>query len=91
MVSHYVSTEVCSSLFSAIQFLNERILGDDGSFETPETLGSAISLFDVEMLESLTRVLVGPEMETIEFSLEVGTQVRTSSTGLLSDETEEQT
>lgn len=81
-----VSTEVCSSLFSAIQFLNERILGDDGSFESPETLENAISLFDVELLESLTKVMVGPEMETIEFSLEVGTQVRTSSTGWLSDE-----
>jgi hypothetical protein len=81
-----VSTEVCSSLFSAIQFLNEKIVEDEGSFESPETLGNAISLFDVELLESLTKVLLGPEMETIEFSLEVGTQVRTSSTGYLSDE-----
>lgn len=81
-----VSTEVCSSLFSAIQFLNERILDDQGSFEAPETLANAISLFDVELLESLTKVVVGPEMETIEFSLEIGTQVRTSSTGWLSDE-----
>jgi hypothetical protein len=81
-----VSTEVCSSLFSAIQFLNERILGDDDSFESPDTIANAIALFDVEMLESLTKALVGPEMETIEFSLEVGAQVRTSSTGWLSDE-----
>jgi hypothetical protein len=80
------STEVCSSLFSAIQFLNERILGDDGSFETPEVLRNAIALFDVEMLESLTKVVISPEMETIEFSLELGTQVRASSTGWLSDD-----
>jgi len=81
-----VSTEVCSSLFSAIQFLNEKVLGDDSSFESPETLSDAITLFDVELLESLTKVLVGPEMETIEFSLEIGSQIRTSSTGWLSEE-----
>ena len=81
-----VSTEVCSSFFSAIHFLNERIVGDDGDFESPEVLSSAIALFDVELLESLTKVVVTPEMETMEFSLEVGNQVRKSSTGRLSDE-----
>ena len=81
-----VSTEVCSSLFSAIHFLNERILRDDSSFESPDILEDVIALFDVELLESLTKVMVGTEMETIEFSFEVGTQVRTSSTGWLSDE-----
>ena len=81
-----VSTEVCSSLFSAIQFLNEKVLGDDGSFESPEILSDAITLFDVELLESLTKVLVGPEMETIEFSLEIGSQMRMSSTGWLSED-----
>lgn len=80
------STEVCSSLFSAIQFLNDRILRDDASFESQEILGSVISLFNVELLESLTKVMVGTDMETIDFSLEVGTQVRTSSTGWLSDD-----
>lgn len=80
------STEVCSSFFSAIQFLNEQILGDESSFDAPDTLANAISLFDVELLESLTKVLIGPEMNTIEFSLEVGTQVRTSSTGSLSED-----
>lgn len=81
-----VSTEICSALFSAIQFLNENILGDDGSFESPDTLENVIALFDVELLESLTKVMVGPEMESIDFSLEIGAQVRTSSTGWLSDE-----
>ncbi|NTV09152.1 MAG: hypothetical protein HGA47_00045 [Zoogloea sp.] len=81
-----ISTEVCSSLFSAIQFLNERILGDDLSFESQQILGDVITLFDVELLESLTKVVLEPSMETIEFSLQVGTQVRTSSTGWLSDE-----
>lgn len=81
-----VSTEVCSSLFSAIQFLNDRIVGDESDFESSELLENAIALFDVELLESLTKVLVTPEMETIEFSLEVGNQVRMSSTGWLSDE-----
>lgn len=80
------STEVCSSLFSAIQFLNERILGDDEAFDSPGLLGDAITLFDVEMLESLTKVVVDPEMETIDFSLEVGSQMRTSSTGWISPE-----
>jgi hypothetical protein len=80
------STEVCSSLFSAIQFLNERILSGDEAFEAADTLSNAIALFDVEMLESLFKVLVGPEMKLIEFSLEVGNHVRTSSTGPLTDD-----
>jgi hypothetical protein len=81
-----VSTEVCSSFFSAIHFLNERIISGDSSFESQETLADAIALFDVELLETLTKVVVGPGMEAIEFSLEVGTQVRRSFTGCLSEE-----
>ncbi|MES2250073.1 MAG: hypothetical protein V4645_22575 [Pseudomonadota bacterium] len=80
------STEICSSIFSAIQFLNEHILGDNNSFDSSDILGNAITLFDVELLEALTKLLIEPEMETIEFSLEVGSQVRTSSTGWLSDD-----
>lgn len=80
------STEVCSAFFSAIQFLNDRILRNEDSFESPEILGDAITLFDVELLESLTKVVIEPEMETIEFSFFVGTRMRTSSTGWLSDE-----
>ncbi len=87
--SALVSTEVCSSLFSAIQFINEKILATDDSFESGETLESAISLFDVELLETLTKVVVGPEMEIVEFSLQVGTQIRTSTTGVLSEDKKE--
>lgn len=81
-----VSTEVCSSLFSAIQFLNEHILGGDSPFDDPEILSNVVALFDVELLASLTKVLLAPEMEAIEFSLEVGTQVRTSTTGWISED-----
>lgn len=80
------SAEVCSSLFSAIQFINDRILGNEEAFDSPGLLGDAITLFDVEMLESLTKVVVDPEMETIDFSLRVGNQLRTSSTGWISQE-----
>jgi len=80
------STEVCSSMFSAIEFLNERIIDEDTDFESQEVLANAIALFDVELLDSLTKVIVEPEMDTMEFSLEVGNQVRVSSTGRLSEE-----
>jgi hypothetical protein len=81
-----VSTEVCSSFFSALQFLNENILDSDNAFDEERTLDDSLALFDVELLESLTKVLVEPDMNAIEFSLQVGTQVRTSSTGPLSEE-----
>lgn len=84
-----VSTEVCSSFFSALQFLNESILGSDDSFDDERTLEDSLALFDVELLESLTKVLVEPEMNAIEFSLNIGAQTRTSSTGPLSDERKE--
>lgn len=85
-VEPVVSTEVCSSIFSGLQFLNERILGDDDDFESPAIVENVISLFDVELLESLTKVVVEPGIESLDFFLEVGTQVLASSTGWLSDE-----
>jgi hypothetical protein len=80
------STEVCSSFFSAIQFLNEQIVDGDADFESQDVLADAITLFDVELLESLTKIVVAPEIETMEFALQVGTQVRTTSTGVLTEE-----
>jgi hypothetical protein len=80
------SAELCSSFFSGIQFLNERIANDEVDFDSPEILGDAIALFDVEVLESLTKIVVNPEMDTMDFSMEVGTQVRTTSTGVLTGE-----
>jgi hypothetical protein len=80
------SAEVCSSFFSALQFLNEDILGSDDSFDEERKLEDSLALFDVELLESLTKVLVESEINTIEFSLAVGSQIRTSSTGVLSEE-----
>lgn len=81
-----VSAEIGSSLFSAIQFLNQNVLATEDAFESSEALADAIVLFDVELLESLTKVVVGQEMDCIDFSVEVGSQVRTSSTGWLSAE-----
>ena len=66
--------------------LNERIADDDIDFESPEVLADAIALFEVELLESLTKIVIAPEIETIDFSMEVGTQVRTTSTGVLTEE-----
>lgn len=78
------STEVTSSLFAAIQFLNEQILGTDIPFDASDILSNAISLFDVELLTSIADVLLGPELQSIDFSFELGNMVRTTSTGWLS-------
>lgn len=80
------STEVTSSLFAAIQFLNEQILGTDITFDDKETLSNAISLFDVELLTAIADVLLGPELESIDFSFEFGNRVRTTSTGCITPE-----
>lgn len=81
-----VSTEVCSSLFSALEFLNENILQSDDSFDEQGTLEDSLALFDIELLESLTKALIEPDMSSIEFSFKVGAQIRRSSTGVLSEE-----
>lgn len=78
------SVEVCSALFSAIQFLNDSILKGEGDFEEPKMLEEVIALFDVELLESLQQVISAPEMDMIEFSLQVGSRIRVTSTGCMS-------
>ncbi len=80
------STEICSSFFSAIRFLTWNILENEESFDAPETLSGAIALFDMELLESITRLVVGPQMESIDFFMEMGTELLNSSTGYLSPE-----
>lgn len=80
------SNKVCSSLFSAIEFLNARVLNDTESLYTEESLADAISLFDVELLEALSKMILGPGMDTIEFSLETGASTRTSSTGWITED-----
>lgn len=80
------STEICSSFFSAIRFLNWNILENDDPVDAPETLSSAIALFDADLLESITRLVVGPQMESIDFFMEMGTELLNSSTGYLSPE-----
>lgn len=80
------STQVCSSIFSAMQFLNDRVLNGAAPLDSEDSLSEAIILFDVELLESLAKTLTGPEMDAIDFVFEAGTIIRTTSTGWLSGE-----
>ncbi|UOD29923.1 hypothetical protein INH39_31950 [Massilia violaceinigra] len=80
------STEICSSFFSAIRFLNWNILENNDPVDAPEILSSAIALFDAALLESITSLVVGPQMESIDFFMEMGTELLNSSTGHLSPE-----
>ena len=80
------SAHVCSSMFSAIEFINQHVIQGDESFETDSLLQQAISLFNPELLESLAKVVLEPEVETIEFTLGVGSQSRLSSTGKITED-----
>lgn len=80
------SSHVCSSLFSAMDFLNARVLNDTQPLDTDESLADAVALFDVELLEALSKMIVGPGMESIDFTLEVGNSIRTSTTGWITEE-----
>jgi hypothetical protein len=80
------STEVSSSLFSAIQFINDEILGSDLPFDDEATLSNAVSLFDVDLLSSISEAIITPELSAIEFTFEVGNRVHMTSTGWLSTE-----
>lgn len=85
------SGEVVSSLFAAIRFLNEKILGvedpfqeNEELFQSNEVLSNAISLFDVEFLRAISDALLLPNMNEIEFSIEFGSKSQMTSTGSLS-------
>lgn len=78
------SAEVCSALFSGIQFINENIMCSDIAFDEAEMLSDAVALFDVELLDALAKVVTGSKMDQIDFSIEIGSEVRKTTTGWLS-------
>ena len=80
------SSQICSSLFSAIDFLNAKILNDIQALDSDALLADAIVLFDVELLEALSKMIIGPGMESIDFTLEAGNAIRTSSTGWITED-----
>lgn len=75
------SSIVCSSLFSAIDFLNARVLNDNQPLDSEGALADVVALFDVELLDATSKMIVGPKVEAIDFSLESGSSVLTSTTG----------
>lgn len=75
------SNIVCASLFSAIDFLNARVLNDDQPLDTEESLADAVALFDVELLDATSKMITGPKVEAIDFSFESGRSILTSQTG----------
>lgn len=77
------SSQICTSLFSAIEFIIENVLKDSSSLDTDNTLAEALALFNPELLEALFKLLIGPEMSTAEFSMNTGGQRRQTSTGLI--------
>lgn len=75
------STIICASLFSAIDFLNSRVLNDDQPLDTDESLADAVALFDVELLDATSKMIIGPKVEAIDFTFESGKSILTSQTG----------
>lgn len=80
------SSQVCTSLFSAIKFLNEHILQSTVDYETHDLIANALELFNPELLDALSTVLIGPEVAEIEFAMRTGDQRRATSTGQLTPE-----
>lgn len=77
--------DVCSSLHSVVQFINDRILNSDEPFNSETAISEAVSLFDPELLETLARMLVGPDVDSVEVVMEVGSQRRVSTTGVIDE------
>jgi len=77
------SIQVCSSMFSAIDFINGRVLNTAEKLDSDASLADAIALFDVELLDALAKMIIAPNMQMIDFALEIGTSLRTSSTGTM--------
>lgn len=80
------SAQVCSAMFSAIDFLNARVLNDTQPLDSQEAMSDALALFDVELLEELSKMIASPNMESIDFTLEAGESIRSSSTGWITEE-----
>jgi hypothetical protein len=80
-----LSAQVCSSFFSAVEFLNDKILTSDDDYESSASLAIAIQLFDPVLLESLSKMMVDHSMQSLEFAIETGNQKRSSSTGELTE------
>lgn len=75
------SSQVCSSIFSAIDFLNSHILKSTVDYEGAELVAHAMGLFNPELLDALSKVLIGPELMETQFALETDNQRRVTSTG----------
>lgn len=80
------SSQLCASLFSAIDFLNKRILQSTVDYETDDLVAHALELFNPELLDALSKVLIGPEVAEAEFAMQTGDQRRATSTGQISSE-----
>lgn len=80
------SHDVCAHIISGIEFINDRVLNGNDDLESDQALGEAITLFDPELLEVFSKMLVGPEAEMIEMAMQIGEQNRQSSTGRITDE-----
>lgn len=80
------SNAVCSSLFSAIDFLNARVLNDNQPLDTEDSLADAVALFDIELLDATSKMIIGPKIGNIDFSLELGNSILTSTTGWITRE-----
>lgn len=82
-----VSThEVCSAVHSAIQFITDKILKSDEPFDSDIAISEAVTLFDPELLETLSKMLVSTDMDCIEVAMEIGSQRRFSATGIINDD-----
>lgn len=77
------SSQVCTALFSAIEFITENVLKENVALENEDSLAQALELFNPELLEALFKLLIGPEMSTAEFSMYTGGQRRDTSTGII--------
>jgi len=72
-------------MFSAIQFINERIIQSEEAFESESLLRRAVSLFDPELLESLAGMVTESHVQSLEFTANIAGQVRASSTGTITE------
>jgi len=80
------SAHVCSSFFSAIQFVNDEVIQGERAFDSELLLNQAVALFTPELLECISHAILKAEVETVDFSMTIGRQVRTSTTGVITNQ-----
>lgn len=79
------TAQVGAALFSGIEFLVSRVM-NEASGDADSDIEAAMGLFSIESVDALSKLVVAPGMEQVEFAFSAGRARRTADTGQITAE-----